>query len=57
MTTISPAVEAHEIPPASILPIAHIKPRLDGLRQALLRRVRGIAWRVLDLETEFQVLD
>ena len=30
---------------------------LAGMRSAVLRRVRGVALRVLDLETEFEVLD
>lgn len=57
MAALPPASEARETPPVSVPQKPFGRPFLAGLHQALLRRVRGLAWRILDGETEFVALD
>ena len=57
MTTFSPAIEAEgnlEAPAPTGAPTGRL---LASMRDAVLKRVRGLAWRWLDLETEFEARD
>jgi hypothetical protein len=57
MITISPAIEAEGALTTSVQPKAPAGRLLAATRDALLKRVRGLAWHMLDLETEFEALD
>jgi hypothetical protein len=57
MATISLAVETDGAPETSARPESPAGPFLAGLRLAFLMRVRGSAWRVLHVATEFEALD
>lgn len=57
MATISPAIEAECVPETSVRPKLLARPSLAGMRDTFLKRVRELAWRILDLETEFEAVD
>jgi len=57
MTTIPAAIDPEALAVSPIRAQAPGRHALARMRDALLRRVRGLAWRVLDLETEFEALD
>jgi hypothetical protein len=57
MSAIMVAVGAGVTSEPTILPEAPVCSPSAGMRNAFVRWFRGLAWRVLDLETEFEVLN
>jgi len=57
MTTISPATRTEWCLKTSAPQRVPAGRRISAIRDGLLKRVRGLAWRLLDLETEFEILD
>ena len=57
MATISVAVEAEGALETSVRPAALAGPFIARMRDMLLKLIRELAWHMLDLETEFEVLD
>lgn len=57
MTTFTQMAEPAGIPIISREPAGHLARLLGGLRLTVLRRLRIVAWRVLDLGTEFEVVE
>ncbi len=57
MSTITTAIDVDVISEFAILPEVPIRRSSAGMQNALLRWVRCAAWRILDMETEFEFLD
>lgn len=57
MTTLIQPIETTRIPEANGSHTTRVVRLFAGWRNAMLRRVRVAAWRMLDLETEFEALD
>lgn len=57
MSTITTGAEGDAIAEFAIPPEVPVGRSVGGMNNALLRWLRGAAWRILDMGTEFDTLD
>jgi hypothetical protein len=56
MSTVTTAVEVDAISKFAILGAVPARRSVAGMINALLKRLRSAAWRILDMGTEFDIL-